>query len=131
MINKRIKRKGIFITEIIMSLTVLGMLIFVLVISLHGLAKFNLYQLVRMQCTAAAQAQLDSIAATGQPVSDEEFKRLWPKLDVSVEQTQGEVQWSGLKLIKVETKGMSYNTPVKISLSKYMELRTVTAVQEK
>ncbi len=114
-----------------MSLTVLGMLIFVLVISLHGLAKFNLYQLVRMQCTAAAQAQLDSIAATGQPVSDEEFKRLWPKLDVSVEQTQGEVQWSGLKLIKVETKGMSYNTPVKVSLSKYMELKTVTAVQEK
>ena len=92
------EREGFFITEIVVSLTVLGILIAVLTISLHGLAKFNLFQLVRQRGIAAAQAQLDSIAITGQPISDEDFKRLWPKLDVVIEESKGTGQWQGMKL---------------------------------
>jgi type II secretory pathway pseudopilin PulG len=124
------KRNGFFITEMIVSLTILGMLVVGLAISLHDFAKFNLYQLVRQRCIAAGQAQLDCISSTGQPVSEEEFKKLWPKLDITIEQTDGAGQWLGLKLITVETKGMSFDTPVKVRLSRYITMQTPITEQE-
>ena len=116
------KYKGIFLVEIIVGFSVLAMLMLCLGISLYGFAKFNLYQLVRQQCIAAAQAQLDSINATGNPVSEDEFKRLWPKIDVTIEQSEGTSQWTGLTLVRAKTKGMSYSTPVNIELSRYIAI---------
>ena len=117
------KRKGIFITELIISFTLLGLLIAGVAASMNEFAKFNKYQLTRQQCIAAGQAQLDSISSTGQQVSEEEFKKLWPKLETSVKQKDGTGQWSGLELVTVETKGMSYNVPVKVSLSRYIKIQ--------
>ncbi len=130
MLETNTKRNGFFITEMIVSLTILGMLVVGLAISLHDFAKFNLYQLVRQRCIAAGQAQLDCISSTGQPVSEEEFKKLWPKLDITIEQTDGAGQWLGLKLITVETKGMSFDTPVKVRLSRYITMQTPITEQE-
>ncbi|MBN1975029.1 MAG: hypothetical protein JW787_15415 [Sedimentisphaerales bacterium] len=118
----RKKYKGVFLAELIVAFTVLGMLMACLGLSLRGFAKFNLFQAVRQQCVAAAQAQLDSIAATGQPVADDDFKRLWPKIDVTIEQSEGTGKWQGLKLVRAKTNGMSYNTPVKVELSRYIEI---------
>ena len=124
------KQNGFFIIEIMVSLTLLGMLIAGLTISMYELAKFNLYQLVRQRCVAAAQAQLDSISATGQTVSEEDLKRLWPKIEMSVEQKDGTGQWEGLKLFTIETRGMSYNIPVKVRLSRYIRIQTPITEQE-
>jgi type II secretory pathway pseudopilin PulG len=123
MFKRNMNRNGFFIVEIIVSLTLLGMLIAGLTISMHGLAKFNLYQLVRQRCVAAAQAQLDSISSTGQTISDEQIKRLWPKINMSIEQKDGTGQWQGLTLITIKTKGRSYNTPVKVELSRYVRIQ--------
>ncbi|MEJ2649075.1 MAG: type II secretion system protein [Sedimentisphaerales bacterium] len=123
MLGKNKKRNGFFIVEIMVSLALLGMLIAGLTISMHGLAKFNLYQLVRQRCVAAAQAQLDSISSTGKTISDEEIKRLWPKIEMSVEQKDGTGQWEGLTLFTIKTRGMSYNTPVKVELSRYIRIQ--------
>jgi len=127
---KKTKHKGFFVTEIMVALACLAMLIVGLTISLHGFAKFNLFQMVRMRCIAAAQAQLDSIATTGQPISDEDFKRLWPKLEVAIEESQGTGQWQGLKLVEVRAKGMSFDTPVNVRLSRYLEIVTPITQQE-
>ncbi|MBN2591705.1 MAG: type II secretion system protein [Sedimentisphaerales bacterium] len=119
-INK--KYKGVFLVELIVSLTVLGILLACLGISLYGFAKFNLYQLVRQQCIAAGQAQLDSITATGHQVSQDDIKRLWPKIDVTIEQSEGTGQWAGLKLVRAKSKGMSFSTPVNVELSRYIAI---------
>ena len=116
------KYEGFFAAELIVSLTVLGILLVGLAISLHGIAKFNRYQLVRQQCVAAAQAQLDSISVTGQSVPDDDFKRLWPKINITIEKTDGTGQWIGLILVRAKAKGMSFDTTVNVELSRYINI---------
>jgi hypothetical protein len=128
--KKDIKRKGIFIMELVISLALMGILMILLTISLHGLSKFNLYQLVRMRCISAAQAELDSIAVTGHPLPDEDFKRLWPKLNVTIEEAEGKGQWKNMKLVKVKTNGMSFDLPVKVQLSRYIKMQIYEIQQE-
>ena len=130
MLDKNVKYKGYLLVEIIVSISVLGFLIVAFALSLNGFSRFNRFQLVRQQCTAAAQAQLDSIATMGKPVPDEEFQRLWPKLSVSVKQSDGTGQWQGLNLVEVEAKGMSFSQPVKVRLSRYMTTEILLAEQE-
>ncbi len=124
------KYHGYLLTEVIVAISVLGFLIVAFALSLSGFARFNRFQLVRQQCTAAAQAQLDSIATTGKPIPDEEFQRLWPKLSISIKQSDGTGQWQGLNLVKVEASGMGFSQPVKVQLSRYMAAKISLADQE-
>ena len=130
MFCKRNKYKGVFLTELIVSATVLGMILVCLALFLYGTAKFNRFQLLRQQCIAAAQAQLDSIAIMGQSISDEDFKRLWPKISITTKQSNGAEQWEGMKLVEVAASGMSFDTPVKVELSRYIIIEKSLAIQE-
>lgn len=114
------KYRGFLLTELAVSLTVLAILLACLTLSLDGFRRFNHYQLVRQRCTAAAQAELDSIAVTGESISSEDFKRLWPELSVSIEKSDGSGQWEGMKLVKVKTKARSLNKDVEVELSRYI-----------
>ncbi len=111
---------GFLLTELTVALALLGILLTCLALSLNGFRRFNNYQLVRQRCVAAAQAELDSIIVTGNRISQENFGQLWPKLSVLVEKSDGTGQWKGLKLIKVKTKGKSFNKDVEIELSRYI-----------
>jgi type II secretory pathway pseudopilin PulG len=114
------KYRGFLLTEITVAMIVLGILLVGLALSLNGFAKFNRYQLVRQQCIAAAQAELDSITATGKAIPDEDLKRLWPKLSVSIKNSIGTGQWQGLKLIEVTASGMALSKEVRVQLSRYV-----------
>ncbi|MBA7609577.1 hypothetical protein ES703_16768 [subsurface metagenome] len=120
MSGKNKKYSGFLFTDLVVGLIVLGILLAGLALSLHGFAKFNHYQLLRQHCTAAAQAELDSIAITGRPIRDEDVKRLWPKVSVSIQQSQGIGQWEGMKLVKVTAGGKSFRKEVKVQLSRYI-----------
>jgi hypothetical protein len=118
--NLKFYAGGFLITELVVALTVLGIVLAGFAISLHNFAQFNNYQLVRHRCISAAQAQLDSIAATGQAVTDEDFQRLWPQLTVSIKKSPGTGQWEGLELVEVTTKAVSFRNKVKVQLSRYI-----------
>jgi len=107
-------------TEMIVALTVLAMLLAGLALSMNGLGKFNRYQLIRQQCIAAAQAELDSLTATGKSISDEDFLRIWPQLSVSVKKSDGTGQWQTMNLVEVTASGRSFRKEVKIQLSRYV-----------
>ena len=130
MLKKKKKYNGFLLIEFTVAIFVLGALIIAFALSLNGYARFNRVQLVRQQCTAAAQAQLDSIATTGNPIPDEYFQRLWPKLGFSIKQSDGTGQWQGLNLVEVEANGMSFSQPVKVKLSRYMVVELPLADQE-
>ncbi len=115
--NKRYR--GFLLTELVVSMTILGILVAGLALSLHGFAKFNRYQLVRQQCIAAAQAQLESMAATGSPIPDEDIGRLWSNLTVDIKKSSGTGQWSAMQLVEVTAVGKSFRKEVKIQLSRY------------
>jgi len=119
MSGKNKRYEGFLLTELTVSMTILGILVAGLALSLHGFAKFNRYQLVRQQCITAAQAQLESMAATGEPVPDEDFDRLWPNLSVSIEESPGIGQWSSMELVEVTAVGKSFRKEVTIQLSRY------------
>ena len=114
------KNGGFLFTELIVSLSIIGLILACLGTSLIGFGRFNHYQLTRQHCTAAAQAQLDSIAVTGKQIDEKDFNRLWPKVDVSIEVQDSTGQWQGLKLIKVKSKANSFNKVVKVELSRYL-----------
>lgn len=120
MSDKNEKYRGFLFTEVVVALTILGILLIGLAVSLDAFRRFNHYQLVKQRCISAAQAQLDSIAATGESIRDEDFKRLWPKLSVSIKKSAGTGQWEGMKLVKVTARGNSLDKEVKVKLSRYI-----------
>ena len=120
MSHKKRRSGGFLLAEIIVGLTVLAMLLAGVAFSMNGMAKFNRYQLVRQQCIAAAQAQLDSLTATGMPIKDEDFSRIWPQLSVSIEKSAGQGQWQAAQLVEVTASGKSFRKEVKIQLSRYI-----------
>lgn len=120
MSGKKKKFRGFSLTEIVVALAVLGMVLVGLALSLNAFAKFNRIQWVRQHCIAAAQAELDSIAVTGETIRDEDFKRLWPNLNVSIKESAGAGQWEGMKLIEVKASGMSFRKEVKVQLCRYV-----------
>jgi type II secretory pathway pseudopilin PulG len=112
--------RGVWLAEMIVALSVLGILLVLFALSLDAYARFNRYQLVRQQCIAAAQAQLDSFTVVGKEIPTEEFNRLWPNLDVSVDRSAGTGQWEQIELVEVTTSGKSYRNKVEIKLSRYV-----------
>ncbi|MFC1738112.1 type II secretion system protein [Planctomycetota bacterium] len=114
------KNGGFLFVELIVSLSIIGLILACLGTSLIGFGRFNHYQLTRQHCTAAAHAQLDSMAVSGKQIDENDFNRLWPKVDVSIEVQDGTDQWQGLKLIKVKSKANSFNRVVKVELSRYL-----------
>jgi len=114
------KYKGFLLTELTVALTILGILLASLSLSLNGFRRLNHYQLARQRCTAAAQAQLDSIVVTGQAIPEEDFNRLWPQLSFSIEQSDGCGQWEGLKLVTVKTQVGSFGRDVEVRLNRYI-----------
>ena len=122
------RNSGFLLTEMVVSAMILGLITAALALSLYTFSRFNHYQLITQHCIAAAEAQLDSITATGKPIPDEDFERLWPKLTISVERSAGTGQWEGMNLAKVTAIGQSYRKKVKIQLSRYV--RDIQAEEE-
>jgi len=116
---KNIRYGGFLLAEMTVSLTILAMLLASVAFSLNGIAKFNSYQLVRQQCIAAAQAELDSLTATGKSIPDEDVRRIWPRISISIEKSAGLGQWKGTELVEVTASGRSFRKKVKIQLSRY------------
>jgi hypothetical protein len=98
----------------------LGLMLAMLAVSLNGYGSYNDYLLTRQRCTAAADAQLDSIAATGDVINEETIKRLWPNMKTSIEKIDGVGQWQGLKLVTVTADAKSRRKNVHITLSRYI-----------
>jgi type II secretory pathway pseudopilin PulG len=118
--RKKIRSSGVLLVEVIVAITVLGTIILALALSLHAFGKFNKYQLVRQQCIAAAEAQLDSITARGKSVSDKELTVLWPKVTVDVERIQGTDRWKFAELVRVTAKAKAGRKDVIVEMSRYI-----------
>ena len=120
MAEKKRKYRGFLWTETAVGLTLVGVIMACLAVSLNGFARLNHFQFTRQQCTLAAEAELDSIVVRGKPIEEADFTRLWPRMSVSIEQTDGAGQWQVLKLVKVKAKAPSFNKTVEIELSRYV-----------
>lgn len=114
------KPSGFLIAEMIVSFTLLSVILVGLALSTHGAGLFNRYQWARQQCVAAAQAQLDSIAARAVAIDDETCQRLWPGIAISVEKTAGTGQWAGLQLVEVTATAQAGPRETTVQLARYV-----------
>jgi hypothetical protein len=119
MTTERVRYRGLMMTELIVSLTVLGMLMVTFTISLDGFRRLNLYHFTKQRCVSAAQATLDSIAVTGKAIDEADANRLWPGVIIKIDESEGTGQWKGLKLIHVTAGSAALNKKVEVCLARY------------
>jgi type II secretory pathway pseudopilin PulG len=121
MISVKHKREtGFLLTELIVSITLTGLIVVGLAVSMQGAAGFNRYQWSRQQCIAAAQAEIDSLTATGKLLPDDQIERLWPKVSLVVDRSAGQGQWAGLELVQVTATMKIVSHPTHVRLSRYI-----------
>lgn len=106
--------------EMVVAIGLLGLILGGLGVSLAGFARFNGVQWGRQQCLAAAQAQLDSITATGQPISDEDIARLWPDVKLTTDRQPGQDQWDGLERVQVSARIEARPRQSSVYLARYV-----------
>ena len=111
------RRRGLMLTELIVTLGVVALLLACTAASLQGLRRFSHYQWTRQQCIAAAQAQLDSLATLGRDLPDQ---TLWPRVTLTTRRVEGEGQWRGLQRLDVTARAESYRHTVRVRLSRYV-----------
>ena len=116
-------RGGWILIELVVAVALLGILVMALGQIQYQLTKFNAIQWTRMRCITAGQGQLDSIAAGGRPIADEEVERLWPGIQVQVERSAGQGDWQGLTLVTVTASGKAQGKEVKVELTRYIAQR--------
>ncbi len=131
MIGKSRKNDGWMMTELIVAMTLLGMLLVALATALDGFRRLNHYHLTKLRCTSAAQATLDSIAASAKPLAEADVERLWPGMSITIEQQQGSGQWEGMALLKVTAGCRSLNKNVQVRLCRYLEPSAASQISKK
>jgi type II secretory pathway pseudopilin PulG len=112
---------GFLLSELIVSISLIGMIVVGLAVTMQGTARLNRFQWARQQCIAAAQAQIDSLTATGKLISDEEMQRLWPKVKIAVDRSAGQGQWAGLELLRITATLKATSHPAEVRLARYVQ----------
>jgi len=118
--ERRIRDRGFILAELITATALLGLIIAGLAVSMNGFSLVNDCQWARQRCTAAAQAQLDNITATGRLIEPPELKRLWPGVDVSVDRAPAAAPWGGLELVRVMAAAQAGPRKVTVHLTRYL-----------
>ena len=120
MSQNRIRCRGFLLAELMVATALLGLIITGLAVSMNGFSMFNDCQWARQRCTAAAQAQLDSLAATGRLIEPQEIKRLWPGVDVSVDKSVSAAPWDELELVQVTATAQAGPRKITVHLARYV-----------
>ncbi len=115
----RRKNNGWLLTEIAVTLFVVASFFMVMISATATFGRFNWLLLNKQRCLAAARAQVDSVVSTGRALKAEDFKRLWPSLEVAVEIRDGAGDWKGLNLCVVTTRAKARKRYIEIRLSQY------------
>ncbi len=115
------KTRGFLLAEIIVSFTLLGVIVIGLALSTHGYSLFNRYQWARQRCLAAAQAQIDSLTARAAAIDDETCRRLWPEVEIVIEQQPGAGQWEGLQRVQVTATAPAGPRETTVKLVRYLQ----------
>ncbi len=130
LMNKNRTRCGGFLwAEMVVAIGLLGVVLTGLAVSLRGFALINDCQWARQRCTAAAQAQIDSLVAAGRPIEREELQRLWPRVEVRVDRSPGAGPWGGLELLQVTAATQAGRRQIKVHLARYLGRPSPLAVR--
>lgn len=115
------KSDGFLLTEFLVTIGALVAIFICVATLLSHIRQYAKYSLVRQNCIQAANAQLDSLATTGQKISDEKIKNLWDDIKTNIQITPGSGQWQRLKLAEAQATGKIGKRTVSIELARYID----------
>ena len=121
MITRKKRKAGFMFLEIMISLAIIGLILAALAMGMNEFRNMSRIQLLKQQCIAAGQSQLESIAAGEGGISDENMKRLWPEVAVEITESAGEGPWEGLTLVEAAATGKYFEKIIEVHLFRYME----------
>jgi len=127
MAENRTRCGGFLWAELVVAMALLGVVLAGLTVSMNGFALVNDCQWARQRCTAAAQAQIDSLIATGRQIERPEIQRLWPRVEVRVDRSPGAGPWDGLELLQVTASAQAGPRKVAVHLARYLPRGPATA----
>ena len=108
--------------DMLVGIAVLGMVIAGFAVTQDHFRRANALHWLRVRCVDAAQAQLDSLAATGRAIPAEQSERLWPGIKLEVDTQPGKGAWRGLSLARASAGGRAGRAEVKVELARYVDL---------
>jgi len=120
--TKRTSRnaRALILTECVIAVSILILLLSGFWYSLATFRAFNHIQMTRLRCTAAAEAQLDSLTATGEEIDGATVQTLWPGVTLHVTRTVGEGQWKGLEQLAIQATAEAAGKNVRMDFSRYL-----------
>jgi len=108
------------LTECVIAMSILVLLLSGFWYSLATFRSFNHIQMTRLRCTAAAEAQLDSLTATGEEIDDATIQKLWPGVTLHMTRTAGEGQWKGLEQLAVHATADAAGKNIRMDFLRYL-----------
>jgi hypothetical protein len=108
------------ITEMLVTAAVLTTLLGAYISLDYAMRRHNDVQQARCQCIAAAQGQLDHLAATGSPLPEAAAERFWPGVKVTLSRTDGTGDWAGLMLVTASATRTSHGQAVTMEMRRYL-----------
>jgi type II secretory pathway pseudopilin PulG len=113
------RKRAFLLTELVVAMAVLGILMVGMAVTLYGVRRFHHVLWFRQQCMAAAQAQIDSLMATGLAIEPNRIATLWPRLKVETQIRPGQGPWQGLDLVQATASGPRSRRVVTVTLARY------------
>jgi type II secretory pathway pseudopilin PulG len=114
------RRGGWSIVELVVAMGVIAMMATAYATTTHHVGVFNRIQAARQNCTAAAQAELDAIAATGNPLDAQQVEQLWPGVTVHVDRQATAGTWEGNVLLTVTAATHVEDRDISVVLKRYI-----------
>lgn len=121
--NKMIHRKkqtGSLSIELMVAIGIMTILLSTLAGMGFGFKQISDHHWARHTMLAAGQAQMDALVTTGKPIDEKTFKRIWPKVQYTLQVSDGEGQWQGLKRIELHLSSSVHQKTTKTSLTRYV-----------
>ena len=87
--------------EVAVAISVLLTIVGVIAAMNDSFGKLNNHLWAQHTCNAAAQAQMDSIAVTGEPIEPAKFALLWPSVTCQIQTADGTGQWQGMTEVRL------------------------------
>ncbi len=119
------KHKGFLSVELVVAISVLATIITVLGALGVSFGKLNNHLWAKHTCYNAGAAQMDSIAATAKPISQEKFNELWPGVLCDIRTSEGAGQWQGLGKIDLTLSKRVKHKDVQVRLTRYLPAHTL------
>ncbi len=117
---KMTKHKGLLSIEMVVAIGVMATIIAVLAALGNSFGKLNSTLWAQHTCYAAGQAQMDCIAATGEPIDPAKFNSLWPTVTCQIETTEGTGQWQGLTQVRLSLSARAKKKTVQVQMTRYL-----------